>query len=187
MISVLIADDHSLIRSGLRLLLNSMAIKMQISEAANAKSVMEQLKEQSFQLILLDIQMPATDPVVLMHWIQSFYPDTKILIVSQNPEYIYGKRYLQLGAQGFVSKTAPDEEMTLAINKVLQGSKYVSEQLKQSMMETMFSGKQSNPFDRLSQREFQIAICLSKKSPILNSRICLKGKNVSEYAKISKC
>lgn len=139
-----------------------MAVKTDISEAWDAKTVMEKLKEKALDLILLDIQMPATDPVVLMHWIQSFYPNTKILIVSQNPENVYGKRYLQLGANGFISKTAPDDEMIKAINKVLNGNKYISEELSQSMLQTMISGTQANPFDQLSQREFQVAICLAK-------------------------
>lgn len=160
--NILIADDHSLIRTGLRMVLGNMAIKADISEAWDAKTVMERLKEKSFDLILLDIQMPATDPVVLMHWIQNFHPDTRILIVSQNPENIYGKRYLQLGADGFISKTAPDEEMAKAVIKVLNGNRYVSEELSQSMLHTIINGTQANPFDQLSQREFQVMICLAK-------------------------
>jgi YesN/AraC family two-component response regulator len=84
--NILIADDHTLIRSGLRMVIDSMIVKADINEAWDAKTVMAKLKEKQFDLILLDIQMPATDSVVLMHWIQSFYPDTKILIVSQNPK-----------------------------------------------------------------------------------------------------
>jgi two-component system invasion response regulator UvrY len=160
--NILIADDHSLIRSGLRMILNSMPGNADISEAWDAKTVMTKLKEKSFDLILLDIQMPATDPVVLMHWIQSFHPETRILIVSQNPENIYGKRYLQLGADGFISKIAPDDEMIKAINKVLNGNKYISEELSQSMLQNINNNKHTNPFDQLSQREFQVVICLAK-------------------------
>lgn len=160
--NILIADDHSLIRSGLRMVLGRMAFGTDISEAWDAKTIMERLKEKPFDLILLDIQMPATDPVVLMHHIQSFHPETKILIVSQNPEHIYGKRYLQLGADGFINKTAPDEEIIKAVSKVLNGSKYISEELLQSMLGAVSSGQQSNPFDQLSQREFQVAIFLAK-------------------------
>jgi len=160
--NILLADDHSLIRSGLRMVLSNLPFTTDISEARDAKTVMTKLKEKPTDLILLDIQMPATDPVVLMHWIQSFYPDTRILIVSQNPENIYGKRYLQLGADGFISKTAPDEEMIRAVTKVLNGSKYISEELSQSMLRALNKGEQANPFDQLSQREFQVAICLAK-------------------------
>lgn len=160
--NILIADDHSLIRTGLRIVLDTIVVNANISEAWDAATVMEQLKAKTYDLILLDIQMPATDPVVLMHWIQAFHPDTKILIVSQNPENVYGKRYLQLGADGFISKTAPDNEMVKAVNKVLNGHKYVSEALSQSMMHTMIKGTEANPFDQLSQREFQVVICLAK-------------------------
>lgn len=167
---ILIADDHSLIRSGLRMVLDKMAIKTDISEAWDAKTVMMKLKEKPFDLVLLDIQMPATDSVVLMHWIQSFHPDTKILIVSQNPESTYGKRYMLLGASGFISKTAPDDEMIKAINKVLNGDIYVSTELSQTIVRGVFSGASSNPFDQLSQREFQVVICLAKGYPM--NEIC---------------
>jgi two-component system invasion response regulator UvrY len=160
--NILIADDHSLIRSGLRMVLDGMAVNTDISEAWDAKTVMAKLKEKPFDLVLLDIQMPATDSVVLMHWIQSFYPDTKILIVSQNPENTYGKRYLQLGANGFINKTASDDEMIKAITKVLNGTTYVSEELSQSIVSTVKNGTSANPFDQLSQREFQVVICLAK-------------------------
>lgn len=160
--NILIADDHTLIRSGLRMVIDSMIVKADINEAWDAKTVMAKLKEKQFDLILLDIQMPATDSVVLMHWIQSFYPDTKILIVSQNPENTYGKRYLQLGANGFINKTAPDDEIIKAITKVLNGNTYVSEELSQSIVNAMKNGALANPFDQLSQREFQVVICLAK-------------------------
>lgn len=164
--NILIADDHSLIRSGLRMVLDSMAVKTDISEAWDAKTVMAKLKEKPFDLVLLDIQMPATDSVVLMHWIQSFYPDTKILIVSQNPENTYGKRYMQLGANGFISKTAPDDEMIKAIAKVLNGSTYISEELSLSIVQGVLNRASANPFDQLSQREFQVVICLAKGYPM---------------------
>lgn len=160
--NILIADDHSLIRSGLRMVLDGMEFKTKISEAWDSKSVMAKLKEKPFDLVLLDIQMPATDSVVLMHWIQSFYPDTKILIVSQNPENTYGKRYMQLGANGFISKTAPDNELIKAISLVLHGGSYVSEGLSRSIVEGVLKGSSGNPFDQLSQREFQVVICLAK-------------------------
>lgn len=160
---ILIADDHSLIRSGLRMILDSMAIKADISEAWNTATVMEKMKDKSFDLILLDIQMPATDPVVLMHWIRNFHPDTRVLIVSQNPENTYGQRYLQLGADGFINKTVPDEEMIKAINRVLNGKKYISEELSESLVHNVLNGnKNANPFDALSPREFQVVICLAK-------------------------
>ena len=168
--NILIADDHSLIRAGLRMVLDKMSFKANISEAWDSKTVMMRLKEMPFDLILLDIQMPATDSVVLMHWIQSFYPDTKILIVSQNPENTYGKRYMLLGANGFISKTASDDEMMKAINKVLNGDTYVSAELSSSIVRGVFSGAQANPFDQLSQREFQVIICLAKGYPM--TEIC---------------
>lgn len=160
--NILIADDHSLIRSGLRMMLDRMVVKTDISEAWDSKSVMMRMKEKPFDLVLLDVQMPATDSVMLMHWIQSFHSDTKILIVSQNPESTYGKRYLQLGANGFISKTAPDDEIIKAITQVLNGDTYISEGLSRSIVQGVLNGASGNPFDQLSQREFQVVIFLAK-------------------------
>jgi two-component system invasion response regulator UvrY len=148
------------------MVLERMAVKANVDEAWDARTVMASLKEKAFDLVLLDIQMPATDSVVLMHWIQSFCPDTKILIVSQNPENTYGKRYMQLGANGFISKTAPDEELIKAISRVLNGDTYISEGLSQSIVEGVLNGSSANPFDQLSQREFQVVICLAKGYPL---------------------
>ncbi len=159
---ILVADDHSLIRTGLRIVLERMPFNAETDEAWDAATVMSKLRERSFDLVLLDIHMPATDPVVLMHWIQNFHPETRVLVVSQNPESVYGKRYLQLGADGFINKTAPDEEMVKAVIKVLNGGKYVSEALSQSMLHALIKGAQANPFDQLSQREFQVVISLAK-------------------------
>lgn len=160
--NILIADDYPLIRMGLRLALEAVTLKADISEASNAASVMTVMKEKAIDLLLLDIKMPATDPVILMHWVKNFYPETKILIISQSPEQIFGKRYLQLGADGFIHKAVSDEEMIKAINKVLNGQKYISEELSESLLQDVLNGNKANPFEQLSQREFQVTIYLAR-------------------------
>lgn len=162
MSKVLIADDHSVVRFGLKVTIREHFPDMEIYEAFNERTIMEQLKQHHFELILLDLVMPETDTSAMMEWILSNHPDTKILIVSMNPEHLYGKRYLQLGAQGYLKKAAEQNEMVKAIGTVLSGKKYVSEELTGIIVEEATKGVKANPFDNLTPREFEIAVQLSK-------------------------
>ncbi len=159
---ILVADDHSVVRFGLKIIIKENFPGREVHEAFNGKMVMEEMQQNKFELLLLDLVMPDTDSGALMQWITSHYPETKILIVSMNPENLYGKRYLQLGAQGYLKKVAEQDEMIRAIETVLNGKKYVSEELTGLILEEASQGKMLNPFDGLTSREFQIAVLLSK-------------------------
>jgi DNA-binding NarL/FixJ family response regulator len=159
---ILVADDHSVVRFGLKIIIKENFPDKEVYEASNGKAVIEQMQQNKFELVLLDLVMPDTDSGALMQWITAHYPETKILIVSMNPEHLYGKRYLQLGAQGYLKKVAEQEEMIKAIETVLSGKKYVSEELTGIILEEASKGKMLNPFDGLTSREFQIAVLLSK-------------------------
>ncbi|WP_118973109.1 response regulator transcription factor [Taibaiella koreensis] len=163
---ILVADDHSVVRFGLKIIIRENFSDREVVEAFNGKTVMEQMQQDKFELVLLDLVMPDTDSGALMQWITSRYPETKILIVSMNPENLYGKRYLQLGAQGYLKKVAEQEEMIKAIATVLSGKKYVSEELTGLILEEASQGKKLNPFDGLTAREFQVAILLSKNQTL---------------------
>lgn len=159
---ILVADDHSVVRFGLKIIIQEHFPGRQVYEAFNAETVKDKLNQHRFELVLLDLVMPDTDSGALMQWITSSYPDTKILIVSMNPEHLYGKRYLQLGAQGYLKKIADHEEMIRAIQTVLNGKRYVSDELTSIILEEASKGKMMNPFDALTPREFQVALLLSK-------------------------
>jgi len=163
---ILVADDHSVVRFGLKIIIRENFPDREVLEAFSGKTVMEQMQKEKFELILLDLVMPDTDSGALMQWITTRYPETKILIVSMNPENLYGKRYLQLGAQGYLKKVAEQDEMIRAISTVLSGKKYVSEELTGLILEEASQGKKLNPFDGLTSREFQIAILLSKNQTL---------------------
>lgn len=163
---ILIADDHSVVRMGMKVLLQSIVANAEIDDAWNADMVQAAMKQQAYDLLLLDINMPQTDSIELMYWVTSFHPDTRILILSMNPEEVYGKRYLQLGAKGYLKKTAAPEEMAKAVAQVLDGRKYISADLAMHLSEEALSGRSANPFDQLSPREFQIALCLAQNTSL---------------------
>ena len=157
---ILIADDHQIVRFGLTIMLQDSFPAYNIDEAWDAESVMALMKENTYVLVLLDLIMPNTDPTTLLHHIKNFYPHTKVLVLSMNQELLYGARAIQQGAQGYLKKDASKEEITKAIHMILAGRKYLSPELADTLLQTVVEGKSASPFERLSAREFQIAMYL---------------------------
>lgn len=154
---VIIADDHAVVRYGLKIMLTQAFPDFDIEEAWDRSSVKSELKKGNCTLILLDLIMPETDPNSLIHWIKSFHPQTKILVVSMNDETLFGKRILQLGADGYIKKDSPADEIVRAAKTVLMGEKYISNTLTNLIVQQTISGVSDNPFDALTPREFQVA------------------------------
>lgn len=167
----LLVDDHVVVRSGIKGLLSEIYKPSEIHEAGDGDSAVERLKEQAYDLIMMDIKMPHTDTLGLMQYIHIRYPEARVLIFSMNTEHIYAKRFLKAGVKGFISKEAPLDEIKRAINLVLNDRKYISESLAQALAEEAFSETPSNPFDKLSSREFEIVSLL------------LSGQTVTDIAK----
>jgi len=155
---ILIADDHSLVRYGLKAAMLNHFSDARIDESWDGNSVLAQLKDTTYDLLLLDLSMPDTDTGSILHWIKNFHPDTKVLIVSMNNETIYGKRALQMGAHGYIEKDASPDELIKAVNTVLSGKKYMSADLADVIVNDSLTKKSINPFDALTPREFQVAM-----------------------------
>ena len=165
----LLIDDHMVVRSGIKLLLTDMFKDVEISEAENGNSALELLKKATYDLITMDVQMPNTDSFALMEFIKKEYPKAKVLMFSMSPESIYAIRFIKAGAKGFISKSAPLEEMKTAIEKVMNDKKYFSEEVLMELTEGDAGGN-NNLFDLLSPREFEIV------------QMLLNGKTISHIA-----
>lgn len=155
---ILIADDHSLVRYGLKVALLNHFDDAEIDESWDGQSSMEQLRTATYDLVLLDLGMPDTDSSALLHYIRNSYPDTKVLIVSMNNEAVFGKRALQLGAHGYIEKDASPAELIKAVQVVFGGKKYMSADLADIIVNDTLNRKAVNPFDALTPREFQVAM-----------------------------
>lgn len=166
----LLIDDHVVVRSGIRTLLSDLYPNSTIDEAGDGASAAAMVEKHSYDLAMLDIQMPNTDSFALMEHFKIHYPDLKVLIFSMSPENVYALRFMQAGARGFLSKDAPLEEMKKAIDMVLTGKKYISEELLITIAEGKMPGAGRNPFNHLSAREFEIVSML------------LRGKTISGIA-----
>jgi two-component system invasion response regulator UvrY len=166
----LLADDHVVVRSGLKTVLSEAFDSTEIHEAHDGESTKEMLGNHFYDLVVLDIQMPQTNAQELLKFIHDHYPLTKVLIYSMSAENIYAKRFLKEGASGYVSKEAPLDEIKKAITMILNGRKYISDAMLDKLANDTLSGRHANPFDRLSPKEFEIASLL------------LSGKTLSEIS-----
>lgn len=156
----LLVDDHVVVRSGIKILLSEIYKPAEIHEAFDGESTLAKLKEEQYDLIMLDIQMPNTDTLGLMKVIKQDYPSAKVLIFSMSAENIYAKRFMKAGAYGFISKEASMDEIKKAINLILNDRKYISDSLIDKLAEDSISGNPGNPFDKLSPKEFEIVSLL---------------------------
>jgi len=160
--NILLADDHSIVRMGVKSLLQRDLPEYIVDEAENETEIETQVKQKKYQLIILDIDIPQGDFVKLMHWLLTITPDANILIFSMHEESIYGQRCLQLGARGYLHKSANDNVILNAINRVLSGKKYISPDLAELLSDNKTSDSTLNPLLKLSIREMEIMLLLNK-------------------------
>jgi len=158
---ILLADDHAIVRSGIKFLVKENFEPELIDEAENEEEITKFIRGQQYDLILLDITLPNTDFTRLMQWITITSPGSKVLIFSMHSENIYGVRSLQLGARGYLHKTVSNDEIVFAIKRVMEGKKYIGQGLAELLAEKNTESKINNPFNTLSQRELEIVVHLN--------------------------
>lgn len=150
----LVADDHSIVRMGVRLMLETDYPEVRIDEAENGNEIIEKIKSGHYDLLILDFQMPDTDTFSIISNVLARDRSLKILIYTMASEKIYAEKLLKAGVRGFLSKEAKNTELLKAVEVVLRGEIYAGEQV-------WFNGKpgvttQSNPFTTLSNKEMDI-------------------------------
>lgn len=159
---ILIADDHGIVRSGIKALIKQHLEGDEVYEASNENEILKQVKSFFFDLILLDINMPGSDFTGMMEWLKNTSPESNIIVFTTYPEDIYGERCLQLGAKAFLNKIASNTQILLALKAVLSGNMYFNEQPQKSIARSNNNNKSSNPFEQLSARELEIALLINK-------------------------
>jgi two-component system, NarL family, invasion response regulator UvrY len=159
---LLLVDDHTIIRTGLKLLIQKSIAHCKIDEANDGNAAFEKVKNQDYDLVIMDINMPNTDSFGILQAMLAFKPSAKIIMFSMNAEEIYAKRYLKMGAMGYLKKDVSNDEIIKAITLVLNNKRYVSQELTEKLLTDLQSIHPSeNPFDKLSPREFEIVQHLS--------------------------
>ena len=168
----LLADDHHVVRSGLGLIIKEEYSNAEIDECSNGSCVWKKVQLTEYDLVILDIMMPAMDSICLLKNIFALRPDQKVMIFTMNNVAVYAKKYLTLGVKGFINKEAEPSEIRLGITAILSNRKYLGSDMKHILTWEDLDRQAGTPFDRLTSRELEV----------MNQLV--QGKNVSEIAAI---
>lgn len=183
MISILVVDDHALIRKGIKQLLKDIPDIRVIGEAAAGTQTINMVRDHSYDLVLLDIDLPDKHGMDVLKQLRAEQPDIKIIVLSMYPEDQYGLRAMKAGAMGYIDKQNTPEELVGAIRQVINGKKYISETLAEQLLNNLIGESQDMMHQSLSNREYQ-TLCLmsSGKSMIeISEAMLISPKTVSVY------
>jgi two-component system, NarL family, invasion response regulator UvrY len=183
MIRVLIADDHPLVRSGLRHVLSREQDFAPPGEAKDAEELLTVLKEQGWDALVLDIAMPGPSGLESLAEIRRLFPDLPVLILSVFPEELFAVRAIRSGASGYLTKSDAPSELVKAIRCIVGGKKYVSAVTAEALANVVRSGTNKISHELLSDREFQVMrrIAAGKTVSEIATEIGLSVKTVSTY------
>jgi len=180
---VLIADDHALVRAGLKQYLQEGGRFTQIAEAGSGQQVLDMLRGARFDLLILDINMPDRGGLDILKHVRSGYPEIRVLVLSGYPERQYAVNVLKAGASGYLSKDSAPEELNKAVTQVLAGKRYVSASLAELLVSELDTDHDKPLHSGLSEREFQIFCKLAAGQSVseIAHELSLSVKTVSTY------
>jgi DNA-binding NarL/FixJ family response regulator len=184
MARVLIADDHAVVRAGLRQLLTADRAVTEIGEAETGQQTLDRLREGRWELLILDIAMPDRSGLDILKHVRTGFPDTRVLILSGFPERQYGINVLRAGAHGFLGKESAAEELIKAVHALLAGRRYISPTMSELLISEIDGEDAGKPIHlQLSEREFQIFCKLAGGGAVsdIARELCLSVKTVSTY------
>lgn len=180
---VLIADDHAIVRQGLRQILSDTPDLEVAGEADNGATAIQLARQQPWDVMLLDVSMPDRNGIEALKIIRKEFPRLPVLILSMYPEDQYAVRALKAGAAGYLTKQSAPEQLVHAIRQVASGKKYVSAALALELAEAISDDSERPPHERLSDREYQTLrlIASGKTLTQIGAELNLSVKTVSVY------
>lgn len=183
MIRILIADDHAILRRGIRQILAEVPGVGVVDEATNGQEVLAKAARGKYDLVLLDISMPGRSGLDVLKQLRTESPDLPVLIVSMHPEEQYALRALKAGASGYLTKESAPDELINAVQKILHGGKYVSESLAERFVTELGKPAEKALHETLSDREYEILrmIASGKTVSEIGEELSLSVKTVSTY------
>lgn len=183
MIKILIADDHAIIRRGLRQIVSEQPDMIVAGEAENAAQVRDMLRNQDWDVVVLDINMPGRSGLDVLKELKQEHPKLPVLILSIHPEGQYGVRVLKAGAAGYLTKESAPDELIRAIRKVHRGGKYVSESLAETLISELGAETDRPRHEILSDREYQVMLMIASGKTVgeIGRELALSVKTISTY------
>jgi two-component system invasion response regulator UvrY len=183
MIRILIADDHPIVRAGLKQVIADAPDMTVADEAADGHEVLAKVRQGDFDVVLLDLSIPGLSGLDALKQVKSEKPNLRVLILSVHPEDQYAVRVLRAGAWGYVTKASAPEQLIAAIRRVHEGRRYVSPALAERLAEQLQPGAATMPHESLSDREYQVLCLLASGKTVteIADALALSVKTVSTY------
>lgn len=182
-LKILIADDHAIVREGLKQIVADEKDILVSGEAENSEMMMELLQNEKWNLVILDINMPGKSGLEALKDVKLFYPDLPVLILSMFSEDQYGIRAIKAGASGYLKKVSAPTELVTAIRKIVSGGKYINPSLAEKLAEKFGDADKTPLHEKLSDREYQIMcnIALGKSAEEIANDLSISINTVYTY------
>jgi two-component system, NarL family, invasion response regulator UvrY len=180
---ILIADDHAIVRRGLKQILVEEFDKAHFGEAQDGDEVMSLVEKQPWDIIILDITMPGRNGLDVLKEIKQNYKRLPILVLSMHPENQFAVRMLKAGAAGYMTKESAPEELVKAVRKLLAGGRYITASLVEKLVFSFGADAERPPHESLSDREYEV-LCLiagGKSVSQVAEELSLSVKTISTY------
>lgn len=183
MITVLIVDDHELVRAGIRSLLSTVNGVKVIGEAATGEEAVKVAREKHPNVVLMDVRMPGIGGLEATRKLLRADPDLKIIALTVCGEEPFPSKLLQAGAAGYLTKGSGLDEMVQAIHSVFHGKRYISPEVAQQLALKHLSDEKASPFETLSERELQVMLMITSGQKVqeISDKLCLSPKTVNSY------
>ncbi|MFA6457365.1 MAG: response regulator transcription factor [Bacteroidota bacterium] len=183
MTRILIADDHTIVRKGLKQILSEGMKNVEFGESSNASETLPLIASKKFDILILDLSMPGRSGLDLLKDIKVRFPKLPILVLSMYPEDQYALRVVKAGAMGYLTKNSAPEELVSAVTKILKGGRYISSVLSEQLLTMVQETNKGEGYGSLSDREFQVLqyIASGKSVSDIANALSLSVKTVSTY------
>jgi len=183
MIRILIADDHAVVRRGLKHIVSEQPDMTVAGEAENARQVLDLARTDKWDVIVLDINMPGRSGLEVLKELRREHPKLPVLVLSVHPEDQYGVRVLKAGAAGYLTKDSASDELVRAIRKVHRGGKYVSASLAEVLAFELETETDRPRHKSLSDREYQVMTMIASGKTVgeIGKELSLSVKTISTY------
>lgn len=183
MIGVLLVDDHKLIRTGIKLMLDKTADIRVLGEASSGEEAVERARALKPQVILMDVSMPGIGGLEATRKLAMSLPDAKVIVLSAQTAEPFPMRLMEAGASGYLTKDTAEDEIVTAIRRVHAGERYIAAEIARQLALQAVNRNAGSPFDQLSQREMQVMIMATKGHSVqeISDKLHLSPKTVSTY------
>jgi len=183
MVRILVADDHAIVRKGLKQIIAETADMVVADEACDGQEVLNKLRKDSFDVVLLDISMPGRTGLDILRELKTENPRVPVLVLSMYPEEQYAVRVLKAGASGYLTKESAPDELIAAIRKVSVGKRYVTPSLAEKLALNLQADSDKPLHESLSDREYQVMCMIASGKTVgeIAEKLSLSAKTISTY------